>query len=81
MEAQPDDTAEVSWMYQVADKRSAIVHLKIIRNRIFSPAIEQELDHIIHSLTCILPDVCLAANNINQIQGRYPPIVLDVSWS
>jgi len=81
MEAQPHDTAEVSWMYHVADERSSIIHLKIIRNCIFSPAIEQKLDYIIHRLPRVLLDVRLAANDINQVQGRDSPAAFDVSRS
>jgi len=81
MEAQPYDTAEVSWVCRITDERSSVIHLKIIRNRTFSPASEQKLDHVVHSLACVLPDVCLAANDINQVQGRDPPVAFDVSRS
>ena len=66
-------------MYQVADETGSIIHLKIIWNRIFSPATEQEPDYVIHRLPCVLLDVRLTANDINQIQGRDRPIAFDMS--
>jgi len=53
----------------------------MIRNRIFSPAIEQELDHVFHSLACILLDVCLAANTSIRFRDAGPPTAFDVSRS
>ena len=68
-------------MYQVADERSSVIHLEIVRNRIFSPASEQKRGLVIHSLPCILLNICLTANNINQVQGRDCSIAFDVSRS
>jgi hypothetical protein len=60
-------------MYQIADEICSIVHLKIIWKRIFSPAIKQELDHVIHASPCVLLGVRPVKSDIDQVQGRWSP--------
>jgi hypothetical protein len=58
-------------MYQITDEICPIIHLKIIRNRVFSPATNQEFDYVIHAFSCVLLGIRPVKRDIDQVQGRW----------
>jgi hypothetical protein len=54
-------------MYQITDEICSIVHLKIIWNRVFSPATKQEFNYGIHASTCILLGIRPVKSDIDQM--------------